>query len=115
MAPFTLKLFGDVVLARDGAGEIALPRKTQILLGYLALNAHRRHQRDKLAALLWRLAGSPVGNPPHPFTDVVKAWQIEAVSWMSFLGITTGTSPTLFSPDDYVTRGQLAAFFYRTG
>jgi DNA-binding SARP family transcriptional activator len=54
MAPLTLKLFGDVVLARDGAGEIALPRKTQILLGYLALNPDRRHPRDKLAALLWR-------------------------------------------------------------
>ncbi len=27
--------------------------------------------------------------------------------------ITTGTSPLTFSPDDTVTRGQLAAFFYR--
>ena len=27
--------------------------------------------------------------------------------------ITTGTSATTFSPDDTVTRGQLAAFFYR--
>ena len=69
--------------------------------------------RGQLAALLWRLAGSPGGNPPHPFTDVVKDWQVEAISWMSSLGITTGTSPTLYSPDDYVTRGQLATFFHR--
>ena len=27
--------------------------------------------------------------------------------------ITTGTTATTFSPNDFVTRGQLAAFFYR--
>ncbi len=69
--------------------------------------------RGQLAALLWRLAGEPGGNPPHPFIDVFAAWQQEAVAWMSFLGITTGVTDTLFAPDDPVTRGQLAAFFYR--
>jgi cytochrome c553 len=69
--------------------------------------------RGQMAALIWRLAGNPMGSPPHPFTDVFASWQIPAVSWLFAQGITTGTTPTLFSPDDNVTRGQLAAFFYR--
>ena len=47
------------------------------------------------------------------FSDVIKAWQITPVGWMVKEGITTGTSPTTFSPEDTVTRGQLATFFYR--
>ncbi|MCZ6838304.1 MAG: BTAD domain-containing putative transcriptional regulator, partial [Alphaproteobacteria bacterium] len=53
MEPLSLRLFGDVKLLRGAAQEIALPRKTQLLLAYLALNAEQRHPRDKLAALLW--------------------------------------------------------------
>ena len=69
--------------------------------------------RGQLAALLYRLAGNPEGSPPHSFDDVVSPWQQDAVSWMSDLGITTGTTPSTFSPGAKVTRGQLAAFFYR--
>jgi hypothetical protein len=69
--------------------------------------------RGQLAALVHRLAGEPAGAPPHPFIDVVKGWQQLPVSWMADEEITTGTSPTTFSPEDTVTRGQLAAFFYR--
>jgi hypothetical protein len=68
--------------------------------------------RGELAALLHRLAGSPAEGPSG-FPDVVKGWQIVPVGWMLANGITTGTSPTTFSPDEFVTRGQLAAFFYR--
>jgi glucose/arabinose dehydrogenase len=69
--------------------------------------------RGQLAALLHRLAGLPMGSPPHPFGDVVEDWQQDAVSWMFANGITTGTSPSEFSPDEFVSRGQLAAFLYR--
>ena len=66
-----------------------------------------------MAALLHRLEGSPAAPPPAQFPDVVKSWQITPVGWMLANNITTGTSPTTFSPEDTVTRGQLAAFFYR--
>jgi parallel beta-helix repeat protein len=69
--------------------------------------------RGQLAALLHRLEGSPPAPPPAQFADVVKAWQITPVGWLLANNITTGTSPTTFSPEDTVTRGQLAAFFYR--
>ncbi|MCZ6586795.1 MAG: BTAD domain-containing putative transcriptional regulator [Alphaproteobacteria bacterium] len=53
MEPLSLRLFGDVSLLRGRSREIALPRKTQLLLAYLALSAEQRHPRDKLASLLW--------------------------------------------------------------
>jgi hypothetical protein len=68
--------------------------------------------RGQLAALLHRLAGEPSASG-HPFRDVVASWQQTPVAWMIDKGITTGTSPTTFSPDTAVTRGQLATFFYR--
>jgi S-layer homology domain len=68
--------------------------------------------RGQLAALLWRLADNPSA-VPHSFGDVTAPWQQGAVSWMAASGITTGTSAVTFSPDAPVTRGQLAAFFWR--
>ena len=69
--------------------------------------------RGQLAVLLHRLEGSPAPPPPVQFPDVVKAWQITPVGWMLQQGITTGRSSTAFSPDDTVTRGELATFLYR--
>ena len=54
MQLLSLRLFGDVKLLHGSTQEIALPRKTQLLLAYLALNTGQRHPRDKLAALLWQ-------------------------------------------------------------
>ena len=70
--------------------------------------------RGQLAALLHRLAGNPTASP-HPFNDITASWQQAPVSWMAAASpvITTGTSATTFSPNDPVTRGQLAAFFWR--
>jgi hypothetical protein len=68
--------------------------------------------RAQAAAFIWRVEGEPAA-PAHPFDDVVAGWQQGAVSWMADAGITTGTSPATFSPDDPVTRGQVAAFLHR--
>ena len=69
--------------------------------------------RGELAAMLHRLAGEPDAPPPDSFPDIVKGWQVTPVGWMVQEGITTGTSATTFSPDDTVTRGQIATFFHR--
>lgn len=54
----------------------------------------------------------------HPFADVDPASYGSApIGCLWQLGITTGTGPTAFSPDDRVTREQMAAFaarFYET-
>ena len=69
-------------------------------------------RRAQVAAFLHRLKGEPPA-PPHGFVDVVAAWQQDAVSWMAHSGITTGTTPTTFAPEDTLTRAQLITFLYR--
>ena len=71
-----------------------------------------RLTRAEVAAFLYRHAGEPEASD-HPFTDVTAPWQQEPVAWLSTTGITTGTSPTTFSPNLPVTRGELATFLYR--
>ncbi len=68
--------------------------------------------RGEVAAFLHRLAGRPHATS-HPFVDVTAPWQQQPVAWMFRSGITTGTSPTTYSPDEPITRGQLATFLYR--
>ncbi|MEM8706750.1 MAG: S-layer homology domain-containing protein, partial [Actinomycetota bacterium] len=48
-----------------------------------------------------------------PFTDVNASWQLLPVSWLVANDITTGTSPTTFNPNGYVTRAQAATFVWR--
>ncbi|MDG2027646.1 MAG: S-layer homology domain-containing protein [Acidimicrobiales bacterium] len=68
--------------------------------------------RGQAAAFMWRMEGEPSA-PDHSFTDIVDSWQQDPVSWMAHNNITTGTSPTTYSPGDTLTRGQLAALLYR--
>lgn len=49
----------------------------------------------------------------HPFLDVAPGAVGDAVGCLAALGITNGTSPITFSPDDFVTRAQMAAFIAR--
>ncbi len=65
-----------------------------------------------LIALLAVAAGAATGalqDSCGPFTDVSPAF-CPYVLEMYYLGITAGTSPTTFSPDNPVTRGQAAVF-----
>ena len=62
------------------------------------------------------LAPTPVAAtaPAMPFTDVdPTSYYAEPVTWLVATGATAGTGPTTFSPDDTVTRGQLATFLWR--
>ncbi|MEM8705321.1 MAG: S-layer homology domain-containing protein [Actinomycetota bacterium] len=70
--------------------------------------------RNQFAAFVHRFAGEPEPTEPHGFDDVPEGiWYDGPVAWMKENGITTGTTPTTFSPVDTVTRGQLATFLYR--
>jgi uncharacterized protein YkwD len=69
--------------------------------------------RGELATFLYRAEGSPASGR-ESFVDVVDGdFFADAVAWMVAEGITTGTSATTFSPDRYVTRGEVATFLYR--
>ncbi|MEM7141107.1 MAG: S-layer homology domain-containing protein [Actinomycetota bacterium] len=54
------------------------------------------------------------GGSASLFFDVPEdQYYTAAVSWLAAAEITTGTGPGQFSPDDFVTRGQMATFLHR--
>ena len=71
--------------------------------------------RGQVVTFLWRLAGSPtveVGD--NPFTDVKPdAYYCQPVLWAKQNEITSGTTPTTFSPGKSCTRAQCVTFLYR--
>ena len=65
-------------------------------------------------ALLACLAAAAVRADGTGFTDVEeRSYYSEAVRWAVAQGVTTGTSPTTFSPHDICTRGQVVTFLWR--
>jgi S-layer family protein len=74
--------------------------------------------REQMAAFLARLyremTGEPCSGGTTPFTDVsATSFAKDDIPCIFGLGITTGTTATTYSPDDFVTREQMAAFLAR--
>lgn len=87
--------------------------------------------RGMLVTVLYRLAGSPAAEQPHPtdsrtvteddppagddgFTDVAAdSWYAAAVAWAAENDIVTGYTPDRFVPEEDVNREQLAVILYR--
>ncbi|MEM7140381.1 MAG: S8 family serine peptidase [Actinomycetota bacterium] len=70
--------------------------------------------RGQLATFMWRTAGEPSPSFSSGFLDVAStAFYALAVDWMAEHGITTGTAPGLFSPEDVVSRAQMVTFEFR--
>ena len=71
--------------------------------------------RAQMVTFLWRAAGSPEPESDYgPFRDVPKdAYYRKAGLWAAGEGITSGTSPTTFSPNATVTRAQTVTFLWR--
>lgn len=70
--------------------------------------------RAQLVTVLYRMAGQPEVTGENPFTDVLDGqWYTDAVLWAAENGITDGTSETTFSPNNPLTREQMATFLYR--
>jgi sugar lactone lactonase YvrE len=75
---------------------------------------NNRVTRAQMAVFLHRNAGEPAPTGPHSFTDVpTTSFANTAISWLVEAGITTGTSPTTFSPNNRVTRAEMAVFLWR--
>ena len=73
-----------------------------------------REQMGAFIARLWRAFGFDCPTGAMPFTDVsVTSFAHNDILCIYLLGITTGTSPTTYSPADGVTRAQMAAFLER--
>ncbi len=70
--------------------------------------------RGMMAAILWRMEGSPDPSNENPFTDVPAGeYYTDAITWTNERGIFDGYGGGLFGPDDPITRQQLATIFYR--
>lgn len=70
--------------------------------------------RAMIAKVLANLSGIRDFPWSYGFRDVPdNAWYAPAVNWGAMVGIIQGTSKTAFSPNDPVTREQLAALLYR--
>ncbi len=70
--------------------------------------------RGMMAAILWRMEGSPTPSGENPFTDVpADEYYTDATTWTKEQGIFEGYGNNLFGPNDPITRQQLAAIFYR--
>ncbi|MDO4516236.1 MAG: Ig-like domain-containing protein [Bacillota bacterium] len=69
--------------------------------------------RAMLVTVLYRAAGSPQAAVTTNFTDLTEEYYYNAVVWANVMGIVNGTSDTTFSPNDPVTRQQIAAILYR--
>ena len=74
-----------------------------------------RGQMAAFLARLYRVVTDPTcSGGAHPFTDIkADSFAKDDVSCIFGLEITTGTSATTYSPDDFVTREQIAAFLAR--
>ncbi len=70
--------------------------------------------RAQASTFLWRFAGKPVEDVGTTFSDVGESYYYsDAVRWMLEHGITTGTSPTTFSPHNPLTRADVVTFVWR--
>jgi len=72
--------------------------------------------RSMLVTMLYRMAGSPAvtGSVSSVFTDCVDGqWYSGAVLWAYQNKIVEGITAKIFSPDDALTREQMAAIVYR--
>ncbi len=66
-----------------------------------------------VVTILYRLEGAP-SVTGGSYSDVSSgAWYADAVAWAQTNGIVNGTGDGRFSPDEAITRQQLAAILYR--
>ena len=75
---------------------------------------NRTLTRAECATFMWRHRGRPQRATVQNFNDVAGGrFYTDAVGWMAADGITTGTTPTTFSPHDPVDRAQAVTFLHR--
>ena len=70
--------------------------------------------RGMFVEVLYRMEGEPEITVGYTFTDVpADEYYADAVAWASANKIVEGCSADEFSPDDNITREQMAAIIYR--
>lgn len=115
--PFPDPGFSDIPPSHQFFTEIAWAASQNVVGGFLdgTFKPTRSVTRQEIAALLYRLHGSPVGPFPEPgFTDVsVLHLLFDAISWASAVGIVGGYVDGSFQPARAVSRQEIAAILNR--
>ena len=119
-APVGTHPFTDIDPASFAAEDINLIWKLGITLGtgphtYDPNGLVTRRQMAAFLSRLWLLLHPGVEpGGEHPFIDIdLDDYAEPHIALIYALGITTGTTATTYSPDDVVTREQMAAFLGR--
>jgi hypothetical protein len=111
----------------DSFGDVTAGRFYDIPIGWLldtglttgttltTYEPERGLTRGEFATFIWRYENEPTASGgAATFTDVVAGrFDDIPIGWFHQEGITTGTSPTTYHPDRFITRGELATFLYR--
>ncbi|HMM06143.1 MAG TPA: S-layer homology domain-containing protein [Clostridiales bacterium] len=70
--------------------------------------------RGMMVQILYNMAGQPAYTGNNPFSDVSSTkWYASAIIWAYENGVAKGTGTASFTPDQSVTREQMAAFICR--
>lgn len=107
---------GDIPSTHPVCADVVWLRSTNVTHGYpdATYRPAGTVSRRQMASFLWRLAGEqaiPEGAPT--FTDTADEPTVDAIRWLSGVGITTGYPDGRFGPGDGLTRGQMASFLWR--
>lgn len=121
-APTVEMPFDDVDESSYAYDDIRLLFELEITTGtlpgtYSPADSVTREQMAAFLGRLWRALHpdhDPTDVPAHGFVDIAEtSFAYDDVSLIAWLAITTGTSPDTYSPADFVTREQMAAFLAR--
>ncbi len=69
--------------------------------------------RAQFATMFYRFAGSPETSDNSGFADLTQDWYKKPIAWAAANEILNGTGNNMFSPNEVITREQIAAIFYR--
>lgn len=110
--------FTDIAAKHLFCEEIEWSSFKAIDSGYLdgTFRPNDPNTRAMLAAQLYNYSGKPTYTPPttSPFSDVPTSHpQYKQITWLASTGITAGYADNTFRPNDSVSRGSMAAFYYR--
>ena len=112
--------FIDVSPAQYFAGAVHWATANAITAGYSAEGPSFAPElpctRGQMVTFLWRAAGCPEPEEiVSPFLDVQNTtdYYYRAVLWAVERGITAGTGPGAFSPNETVSRAQTVTFLWR--
>ncbi|MDR3116530.1 MAG: S-layer homology domain-containing protein [Bifidobacteriaceae bacterium] len=110
--------FYDINPSTVGYKEILWLVQNYITTGVTSThyNPDTKVTRNQMALFLYRLGGSIKTNTSCGFSDIHKLSTETkyAICYLKAKNVTTGTTPTTYSPSQKVTRNQMASFIHRT-